>query len=159
MALIIAILPEEVKGVGICSRVYTQNDSYIDYNTPTLMLEKLYKQKGKSKKEMDKKFTKLTQIKRNIPYTIDSNQVFFAFKFRQTSYDKQSRGFVNVTFVREIKDNYIILKTGEMIATLNKQETLIQNKNNAMIMLLREILKIQQEENNTIRFLNGNIIS
>ena len=155
---IIAVLPEEVKGTGICARVYTETSTYIDKKTPTHFLNTLYKQKGKSKKLMDQQYKTITQITRNIPYTIDQNHVFFGFKYRVAVYDKDQRGFVNVTYVDHIKDSNIILTSGEAIATLNKSESLIQNRNYALIMLYRELAQINYENLATIRYLNAKLI-
>ena len=51
---IIAILPEEIKSFGIGSRVYTTTTTHLIEETPTLFLNKMYKKRGKTKKEMDK---------------------------------------------------------------------------------------------------------
>ena len=159
MQHIIAVLPEEVKGTGICARIYTESSTYIDQKTPTHFLNTLYKQKGKSKKLMDQQFKAITQISRNIPYTIDQNHVFFGFKYRVARYDKDQRGFVNVACVDYIKGSSIILKSGEAIATLNKSESLIPNINYALVMLYRQLAQVNYENLATIRFINANVIN
>lgn len=155
---IIAVLPEEVKKIGICARIYTEASTYIDQKTPTHFLNTLYRQKGKSKKLMDQQYKLMTQITRNIPYIIDQNHVFFGFKYRVARYDKDQRGFVNVAHVDYIKDSNIILSSGEAIVTLNRSESLIQNRNNALLMLYKEIAQVNYENFATIRYLNANII-
>ena len=156
---IIAVLPEEVKGFGLCARIYTETRTYIDEKTPTHFLNTLYKEKGRSKKIMDQKFKSITQMSRNIPYTIDQNHVFFGFKYRKAIYDKEGRGFVNVTWVDHIEGSQIILRSGESISTLNQAPSLIQNRNNALLMLYREMSEINYDNFTTIKYINANIIN
>lgn len=47
---IIAILPEQVKGKGIYSRIYREDKTILDDRHPALYLKNLYETKGKSKK-------------------------------------------------------------------------------------------------------------
>lgn len=155
---IIAILPEEVKGVGVCARVYTETGAYIDQRTPTLLLDNMYKHNNRNKKEMDKNIRSILQVSKNLPYVIDQNNVYFAFKCRQAIYDKQGRGFVNVRYVREIKNSQIVLTSGETIDTLNKAEALITNRNQALVFLYKEISENLLKENTSIRYLTANIL-
>ena len=158
MDRIIAILPEEVRGVGVCARVYTQSIAYIDQKSPTHYLSTLLRQRGRSKKLMDKQFFDLTQISRNTPYTIDHNHVFFAFKYRIATYDNQGRGFVNVAFVEAIDGANIILHSKEAIATLSKERSLIQNRNNAMLMLYKEKYEAEHGSIEPVKYLNARIL-
>ena len=136
----IAILPEEIKNFGIGARLYTTTTTQLIEQTPTLYLNQLYKLHGKNKKEMDAIIKNTLQLSKNMPYIIDANHVFFGFKYRTSTYDKDTRGFVNVTFVDHIEDTTIHLTTGETIETLNTFDTLNTNKNNAKTMLYREQL-------------------
>lgn len=137
---IIAILPEEIKSFGIGARVYTPTTTHLIEETPTLFLNKMYKKRGKNKKEMDQIIKYTLQISKNMPYIIDTSHVFFGFKYRNAVYDRERRGFANVSFVEKIENSEIILTTGESIATLNTFETLNTNKNNAKTMLYRQQL-------------------
>lgn len=155
---IYAILPEEVKGKGICARIYTDTTTYIDIKTPELLLDHMYKAKGKRKKEVDTLIKSLLQINKNTPYVIDANNVFFGFKFRRSTYDKSTRGFANVRYVSHIEDNHIILTTGESIATLSQFKSLNQNKNHAITMMLSEMVKDYENREEMGRFVRGRII-
>lgn len=137
---IIAILPEEIKTFGIGSRIYTPTTTHLIEETPTLYLNKMYKKRGKNKKEMDHIIKDTLQISKNMPYIIDTSHVFFGFKYRNATYDRERRGFVNITCVEKIENSEIILTTGETIATLNTFDTLNTNKNNAKTMLYRQQL-------------------
>ena len=134
----IAILPEEIKNFGIGARIYTTTTTQLIEQTPTLYLNQLYKHRGKSKKQMDAIIKNILQITKNTPYVIDAHHVFFGFKYRTSTYDKETRGFVNVAYVDHIKDTTIVLTTGETIATLNTFDTLNANKNHAKTMFYRE---------------------
>ena len=125
---IIAILPEQVKGKGIYSRIYREDKTILDDRHPALYLKNLYEKKGKNKKQMDKKIKRDYQIYRNIPYAIDSNHVFFAFKLRNTDFLENNRAFINVKYIKEIKKSTLVLTSGEEIETLNQNKSLIQNK-------------------------------
>lgn len=155
---IIAILPEEVKKNGIYARVFTNLGTILDQRTPTLYLDHMYKKEGKSKKQIDSKTRKILQISKNLPYVIDANHVFFPFKYRTTTYDKQTRGFANVKYVANIRDNEIILTTGESISTLSKFDALNTNKNYARLMLDEEIIRYYTKMNSTIRFVSANVM-
>lgn len=155
---IIAVLPEEVKGTGICSRVYSQTDNYLDHKTPSLYLDTMYKDKGKNKKLVNKQIIKELQVSKNLPYIIDASHVFFAFKYRKARYDRQSRGFVNVRYVKEIQNSEIILITGEAIATLTSRETLITNLNYAKLLLYKEMNKSFIESDASIRYMTARVI-
>ena len=137
---IIAILPEEIKTFGIGSRVYTPTTTQLIEETPTLLLNKMYKKRGKTKKEVDQIIYQVLQITKNTPYIIDTSHVFFGFKYRNAYYDRERRGFVNVVCVDHIADSQIILRTGETIDTLNRFKTLNTNKNHAKAMLYRQQL-------------------
>ena len=137
---IIAILPEEIKSFGIGSRVYTTTTTHLIEETPTLFLNKMYKKRGKTKKEMDQIIKDTLQISKNMPYIIDTSHVFFGFKYRNATYDRERRGFANITCVEKIENSEIILTTGENIATLNTFTTLNTNKNHAKTMLYRQQL-------------------
>lgn len=154
---IIAVLPEEVKGTGICARIYKETTAYIDTRTPTLFLDNLYRQNGRTKKEMDKKIRSTLQITKNLPYVINSSHVFFGFKYRKPTYDNQGRGFINVKYVKMIEDNQIVLITGEKLATLNKKDSLIQNMNYSRLLLTIEIAEENFRAPSNIKYLTGYI--
>lgn len=155
---IIAVLPEEVKGTGICARIYSQTEVKLSLKTPSLYLDTMYKDKGKNKKLVNKQISRELQISKNLPYVIDTSHVFFAFKYRKAIYDKQSRGFVNVKYVKKIVGSEIILITGESVATLATRQTLITNLNNAKLMLYKEINKSLIESDANIRYITASIL-
>ncbi|RGB77880.1 hypothetical protein [Anaerococcus nagyae] len=155
---IIAVLPEEVKGTGICARIYSQTEVKLSLKTPSLYLDTMYKDKGKNKKLVNKQISRELQISKNLPYVIDTSHVFFAFKYRKAIYDKQSRGFVNVKYVKKIVGSEIILITGESVATLATRQTLITNLNNAKLMLYKEINKSLIESDANIRYITARIL-
>lgn len=152
---IIAILPEQVKGKGIYSRIYTEDKSILDPRTPSLYLKNLYESRGKNKRQMDKRIRQTYQIYRNIPYAIDSNHVFFGFKLRSTNIKDNNRAFVNVKFIKEIKNNNLILDTGEEIQTETASKTLIQNKIVAQALLMEEIIDKTLEREKSVRYMVG----
>lgn len=153
-ANIIAVLPEQVAGRGIVSRIYREDKSYIDDKTPSFYLDSLYRQRGKVKKQVDRSVSASHQIYRNIPYVIDKSQVFMPFKYRKTSYDKESRGFVNIRYVARIKDSSIILITGESLATLSSEKALIKNKAIASLLLYEQVIISMRESAANIKFLS-----
>ena len=155
---IIAVLPEEVKGKGICARIYTETKTYIDSKTPELFLDHQLKEAGRSKKEMDKIFRQITQIQKNTPYIIGRLAVFFPHKHRKSPYDKHGRGFVNVRYVSHIEGSQIVLITGETIDTLSKFDSLNPNKNAALMMMYREHANSLLDREESIRFLRGKIV-
>lgn len=152
---IIAILPEQVKGKGIYSRIYREDKTILDDRHPALYLKNLYEKKGKNKKQMDKKIKRDYQIYRNIPYAIDSNHVFFAFKLRNTDFLENNRAFINVKYIKEIKKSTLVLTSGEEIETLNQNKSLIQNKILAKALLLEEILTKTLENESSVKYLTA----
>ena len=152
---IIAILPEQVKGKGIYSRIYREDKTILDDRHPALYLKNLYGKKGKNKKQMDKKIKRDYQIYRNIPYAIDSNHVFFAFKIRNTDFVENNRAFINVKYIKEIKKSTLVLTSGEEIETLNQNKSLIQNKILAKALLLEEILTKTLENESSVKYLTA----
>ena len=152
---IIAILPEQVKGKGIYSRIYREDKTILDDRHPALYLKNLYEKKGKNKKQMDKKIKRDYQIYRNIPYAIDSNHVFFGFKIRNTDFVENNRAFINVKYIKEIKKSTLVLTSGEEIETLNQNKSLIQNKILAKALLLEEILTKTLENESSVRYLTA----
>ncbi|WP_296127873.1 hypothetical protein [uncultured Anaerococcus sp.] len=156
--LIIAILPEYVKGKGIYSRVYSENGPYLDRRGPSLFLKNLYYDHHKDKQKIDKHIKTNYQIHRNLPYVIDSNSVFFPFKFRKSDYDKETRAFVNVKYVDRIEDSEILLITGERLSSLATEKALIASKNLAQALMYEEMIKMLNEQNTTIRFLTAKMI-
>ena len=155
--LIIAILPEYVKGKGIYSRVYSEDGAYLDQRGPALFLKNLYYDHGKDKQRIDKHIKVNYQIHRNLPYVIDSNGVFFPFKYRKSDYDKETRAFVNVKYVERIENSEIVLITGERISTLASEKALISSKNLAQSLMFEEMVRILREQNSSIRFLTATI--
>ena len=152
---IIAILPEQVKGKGIYSRIYREDKTILDDRHPALYLKNLYEKKGKNKKQMDKKIKRDYQIYRNIPYAIDSNHVFFAFKIRNTDFVENNRAFINVKYIKEIKKSTLVLISGEEIQTLNQNKSLIQNKILAKALLLEEILTKTLENESSVKYITA----
>lgn len=152
---IIAILPEQVKGKGIYSRIYREDKTILDDRHPALYLKNLYEKKGKNKKQMDKKIKRDYQIYRNIPYAIDSNHVFFAFKLRNTDFVENNRAFINVKYIKEIKKSTLVLTSGEEIETLNQNKSLIQNKILAKALLLEEILAKTLENESSVKYITA----
>ena len=152
---IIAILPEQVKGKGIYSRIYREDKTILDDRHPARDLKNLYEKKGKNKKQMDKKIKRDYQIYRNIPYAIDSNHVFFAFKLRNTDFLENNRAFINVKYIKEIKKSTLVLTSGEEIETLNQNKSLIQNKILAKALLLEEILTKTLENESSVRYITA----
>lgn len=152
---IIAILPEQVKGKGIYSRIYREDKTILDDRHPALYLKNLYEKKGKNKKQMDKKIKRDYQIYRNIPYAIDSNHVFFAFKIRNTDFVENNRAFINVKYIKEIKKSTLVLTSGEEIQTLNQNKSLIQNKILAKALLLEEILTKTLENESSVKYITA----
>ena len=152
---IIAILPEQVKGRGIYSRIYREDKTILDQRNPALYLKNLYEAKGKNKRQMDKKIKETYQIQRNIPYAIDSNHVFFPFKIRSTDISENNRAFINVKFIREIKGSAIVLDTGEEIQTLTTNKALIQNKILARALLMEEILQTTLQREKTLKYMTA----
>lgn len=152
---IIAILPEQVKGKGIYSRIYREDKTILDDRHPALYLKNLYEKKGKNKKQMDKKIKRDYQIYRNIPYAIDSNHVFFAFKIRNTDFVENNRAFINVKYIKEIKKSTLVLTSGEEIETLNQNKSLIQNKILAKALLLEEILTKTLENESSVKYITA----
>lgn len=152
---IIAILPEQVKGKGIYSRIYREDKTILDERHPALYLKNLYETKGKNKKQMDKKIKRDYQIYRNIPYAIDSNHVFFAFKIRNTDFVENNRAFINVKYIKEIKKSTLVLTSGEEIETLNQNKSLIQNKILAKALLLEEILTKTLENESSVKYITA----
>ena len=152
---IIAILPEQVKGKGIYSRIYREDKTILDDRHPALYLKNLYEKKGKNKKQMDKKIKRDYQIYRNIPYAIDSNHVFFAFKIRNTDFVENNRAFINVKYIKEIKKSTLVLTSGEEIQTLNQNKSLIQNKILDKALLLEEILTKTLENESSVKYITA----
>lgn len=152
---IIAILPEQVKGKGIYSRIYREDKTILDDRHPALYLKNLYETKGKSKKQMDKKIKRDYQIYRNIPYAIDSNHVFFAFKIRNTAFPENNRAFINVKHIKEIRETTLILDSGEEIETLNQPKSLIYNRTLAKALLMEEILNKTLENERSVAYMTA----
>ncbi len=97
---------------------------------------------------MHKNMKEILKVSRNLPYCIDSFNVFFPFKIRQTDNDDLRRGFVNCYFVEDIHDSEIILKNGMTLSSLNRDRALKNNFNNASkimyMMFARELSKIRR---------------
>ncbi len=150
---IIAILPESIAGVGIGSRIYRVESTELDTRTPTHYLKNMYDARGKTKKLVDKYINRRIQIARNFPYVIDTDHVFFSIKFRTSSYDDQTRAFVNVKYVDRIEDSSVVLVTGERIDSLNVKDTLISNRINAMVFYLELMAKSLADCNRNINYI------
>ena len=148
MDKIVAILPTEIKGVGIGCEVYTDKRVFVDRRTPCLFLKHMASKRSVSIKLMHKNMKEILKVSRNLPYCIDSFNVFFPFKIRQTDNDDLRRGFVNCYFVEDIHDSEIILKNGTSLSSLNRERALKNNFNNASkimyMMFARELSKIRR---------------
>lgn len=155
---ILAILPEPMERVGIVSRIYYTDTTETDKRTPTHFLKNSYDRKGKSKKLVDKKIKLKTQIKRNYPYVIDKDHVFFAFKIRESKYDDQQRGFVNVKYVDKIQGSTIILTTGEEISSLNTEKTLLSNRKNAQLLYYMSLVETMADNFMAIQYVRENLM-
>lgn len=148
MDKIVAILPTEIKGVGIGCEVYTDKRVFVDRRTPCLFLKHMASKRSISIKLMHKNMKEILKVSRNLPYCIDSFNIFFPFKIRQTDNDDLRRGFVNCYFVKDIHDSEIILKNGMTLSSLNRDRALKNNFNNASkimyMMFARELSKIRR---------------
>ena len=133
---IIAILPEQVKGKGIYSRIYREDKTILDDRHPALYLKNY-------------------QSYRNIPYAIDSNHVFFAFKIRNTAFPENNRAFINVKHIKEIRETTLILDSGEEIETLNQNKSLIYNRTLAKALLMEEILNKTLENERSVAYMTA----
>lgn len=156
---IIAILPEQINRLGIGSRIYYVDRSELDMRTPTHFLKNFYDRKGKKKKLVDKQIKNKCQIGRNFPYLIDKNHVFFAFKIRNSQYDDQQRGFVNVKYVEKIENSNIILTTGEVIASLNKEKALLNNRRNAQLLYYMSLVESLVDNYEAVKYVRENLLS
>ncbi|MDO5048174.1 MAG: hypothetical protein Q4D88_06510 [Anaerococcus sp.] len=153
---IIAILPEYIEKFGIGSRIYKERSSLLDKRSPRHVLKNLYDKKGKDKKLVDKRIEEKLQLKRNFPYIIDENHVFFSIKVRDSLYDRQTRAFVNVKYVRKVEDSRIILMTGEVIESLNQEKSIKANRNIAMIFYYEQMIKTLANTYEAINFIKEN---
>lgn len=155
---VIAILPIEIKGKGICSQIYYVDEVVNDQRTCTNFLKNMCDQRNISHKLMRKSIKEICNIKRNIPRGIDSLNIFFGFKFRESSIDDQRRGYVNCRFVKDISSNNIILTTDETITTLLSEESLKTNRKNAKYLMYMALCResyLKEERNKIAKSLSS----
>lgn len=137
MTGIIAILPVFVKGRGICSQIYYEDETITDDRSCENFLKNLCDSKNISTKMMRKNVKVLIKSKRNLPRLIDQNNVFFPVAYKKSEFKELRRAFVNCNYVKEIQGNDVVLITGEKISTLNTEDTLNDNLLNANYLMYR----------------------
>ena len=86
---------------------------------------------------------------------VSTLMILVAFKIRNTDIEENNRAFVNVKYIQKIKETKIVLDTGEEIETLNKEKSLILNRNLAKALLLEEILNQSLEREASLRYMTG----
>lgn len=124
---IIAILPIFIKGRGICSQIYYENEIVTDDRSCDNFLKNLCDAKNISKRMMRRSVTELIKTKRNLPWLIDQNHVFFPVAFKKSEFKELRRAFINCNYVKEIEGSEVVLITGEKISTLHQEQTLNDN--------------------------------
>ncbi|MSS77432.1 hypothetical protein HV819_03675 [Anaerococcus sp. AGMB00486] len=138
---IIAILPIEIKGFGIGCEVYYTSHIVKDKRSCELFLKHLCAKRAISVKLMHKRMKDILKVSRNLPYFIDSFNVFFPFKINETDHDNLRRAFVNAFYVENIKDSTIFLKNGSTLSSLNKDKSLKNNFNHASKVMYMALAK------------------
>ncbi|MDD7306766.1 MAG: competence protein ComK [Peptoniphilaceae bacterium] len=145
MKTIIAVLPIFIKGKGICSQIYYEDKIVTDRRSCENVLKNLCDANNISKKTMKRTVKSIIKIKRNMPWVIDQNHVFFPVTINVSEFPELRRGFINCNFVKEIEDNDVVLVTDERIRTLVSQEAL--NTNLVLANYLMYRLKYQNLKN------------
>ena len=138
---VIAILPTEITGFGIGSEVYYKDKVIIDKRTCDKFLRDLLKKESISEKYMKENMREICQVKRNLPWCVNAYNVFFAFKYRNSTYDRQKRGFVNCFFVKGVDGSDIVLSNNMRISTLSREKSLRQNLSHARKVMYMAIAK------------------
>lgn len=124
---IIAVLPLFIKGKGICSQIYYEEEIVNDERSCENFLKNLCDRNNISKRMMRKNVSELIKSKRNLPWIIDQNHVFFPVSFNKSEFKEMRRAFINCRYVKEIRGNDIILITDEIISTIQNQKSLNEN--------------------------------
>lgn len=122
---ILAVIPYEIEKIGLGCQIYYQDEVVTSTKSVTVVLKNLLRENNISYKQMNLMLKKYL-ISRNYPFIINYRLAFFGFKYRKSDIDDQ-RGFVNSTFVSNLIDEKIILKTGEVIETLSSYRTNMKN--------------------------------
>lgn len=154
MDKIIAILPIEIKGFGVGSQIYYENRIIEDKRTCLLFLKHMCDERSISTKLMKKRMKNILKVSRNLPYCIDSFNVFFPFKINQSDNDDFRRAFVNCYYVSDIKDSTIYLKNGLNLASLNRDKALKSNFNNASKIMYMQFAKDLAKIGRSMDFIN-----
>lgn len=141
MDSVIAVLPLSIDGYGIGSEIYYRSKICKDERSCELFLKHFCEKRGISVKLMRKRIKENLKISRNIPYFVDSLNVFFPFKFRESKEKSLRRGFVNATYVIDIKDSSIFLKNGSCLDTLSSDRALWSNFNHARQLVYMALAK------------------
>ncbi|MDO4595234.1 MAG: hypothetical protein Q4B52_07625 [Tissierellia bacterium] len=124
MRNIVAILPYKIPKIGLGSCIYYTEGYEIVEKIPTNILKNQCDLNNVNRRSWIKKLREEFDIKRNYPWIIRHDMVFFGFKFRESAIDDQ-RAFVNTLFVERIDESEIILTTNEKISTLNTRKTML----------------------------------
>jgi len=124
---IIAVLPLFIRGKGICSQIYYEEAIVNDDRSCENFLKNLCDRNNISKRMMRKNVSELIKSKRNLPWIINQNHVFFPVAFKKSQFREMRRAYINCNYVKEIKGNDIILLTEETISTIQKEESLNEN--------------------------------
>jgi hypothetical protein len=153
MSYIIAILPIQVKGKGLCSQIFYTDGTRIDQRSCSNFLKNMCDEKNISARMMRKNIKEFCGIKRNLPRAIDSLNVFFSFKFKESIHKEERRAYVNCRFVKKIQGSDIILETGETLSSLQKEDSLttsLAHARSLMYMMLCQDLLLQNEKEKQI---------
>lgn len=121
---IIAVVPIFIKGRGICTQIFYEDKTVIDDRSCEHFLKNMCDDKNISKRIMKKNVKELIQIRRNIPWVIDHNTVFFAVTTKKSDFKELRRAFINCNYVQKIDGHEVVLITGERITTLQNEESL-----------------------------------
>lgn len=124
---IIAVLPLFVRGKGICCQIYYEEEVVDDERSCENFLKNLCDQNNISKKIMRKNVSKLIKSKRNLPWLINQNHVFFPVSINKSPFKEMRRAFINCNYVKDIVGSEIILITGESISTIQTESSLNDN--------------------------------
>ncbi len=137
MKNIIAILPVFIKGRGICSQIYYENQIVTDNRSCENFLKNLCDAKNISKRIMKRNVKELIKTKRNLPWLIDQNHVFFPVAYKKSEFKEERRAFINCNYVTDIEENDVILITEERISTIQQEESLKENLISANYLMYR----------------------
>lgn len=134
---IIALIPIFIKARGIGCRIFYEDRIVDDIRSCENFLKNLCDENNISKRLMKKSVSKFLKVKRNLPWLIDQNHVFFPISFQKSQFKEMRRAYVNANYVKDISNSSISLKTGETISTLQKDSSLIENYLMANLLLYK----------------------